>query len=93
MKTKEELAEIKEAAQSRDETAQLSDNELLQVTGGTEPQTGGIVDTCMHILHQMGLHPPEDLVRSLIDEGGSKLRNWALQQSHGNRMAYLLPVF
>ena len=75
--------------------AELTDNELTQVSGGgqTPENSGGIVGTCMEILKRMGLCPAEEYVRSMIEAGGSTLRDWALNKSGGNKMANLIPVF
>ena len=97
MKTVEELNALKEEVENLNKKlAELTDEELEQVTGGKQMpanSTGGIVSTCMGILALMGLYPTEEYVRSMIEDGGSILRNWALSQSGGNKMANLIPIF
>lgn len=94
MKTTEELNALKiEVATGK--FHELTDEDLMQVSGGGQvpENSDGIVGTCMAILKQMGLYPTEEEVRSLIEAGGSKLRDWALMRSGRNKMAYLIPVF
>ena len=96
MKTKEELNALKEEVETLNKKlAELTEEELAQVSGGgqTPENSGGIVGTCMEILKRMGLCPAEEYVRSMIEAGGSTLRDWALNKSGGNKMANLIPVF
>lgn len=96
MKTKEELNALKNEVEAlNDKLSTLTEEELTQVSGGGQApeNSDGIVGTCMAILKQMGLYPTEEEVRSLIEAGGSKLRDWALMRSGRNKMAYLIPVF
>ena len=96
MKTKEELNALKNEVEAlNDKFSTLTEEELTQVSGGgqTPENSGGIVGTCMEILKRMGLCPAEEYVRSMIEAGGSTLRDWALNKSGGNKMANLIPVF
>ena len=95
MKTKEELNALKEVETLNNELKELIDEELVQVSGGgqTPENIDGIVGICMEILKRMGLCPTEEYVRSMIEAGGSTLRDWALNKSGGNKMANLIPVF
>ena len=96
MKTKEELNALKNEVEAlNDKLSTLTEEELTQVSGGgqTPENSGGIVGTCMEILKRMGLCPAEEYVRSMIEAGGSTLRDWALNKSGGNKMANLIPVF
>ena len=94
MKTTEELNALKIEVDTG-KFHELTDEDLMQVPGGGQAleNSDGIVGTCMAILKQMGLYPTEEEVRSLIEAGGSKLRDWALMRSGRNKMAYLIPVF
>lgn len=96
MKTKEELNALKNEVDAlNDKLSTLTEEELTRVSGGgqTPENSGGIVGTCMEILKRMGLFPAEEYVRSMIEAGGSTLRDWALNKSGGNKMANLIPVF
>lgn len=96
MKTQEELNALKNEVEAlNDKLSTLTEEELTQVSGGgqTPENSGGIVGTCMEILKRMGLCPAEEYVRSMIEAGGSTLRDWALNKSGGNKMANLIPVF
>lgn len=96
MKTKEELNALKEEIEILNKKLhELTDEELAQVSGGGQvpENSDGIVGTCMEILKRMGLFPAEEYVRSMIEAGGSTLRDWALNKSGGNKMANLIPVF
>ena len=96
MKTKEELNALKNEVEAlNDKLSTLTEEELTQVSGGgqTPENSGGIVGACMEILKRMGLCPAEEDVRSMIEAGGSTLRDWALNKSGGNKMANLIPVF
>ena len=96
MKTKEELNALKNEVEAlNDKLSTLTEEELTQVSGGgqTPENSGGIVGACMEILKRMGLCPAEEYVRSMIEAGGSTLRDWALNKSGGNKMANLIPVF
>ena len=94
MKTTEELNALKIEVDTG-KFHELTDEDLMRVSGGGQvpENSDGIVGTCMAILKQMGLYPTEEEVRSLIEAGGSKLRDWALMRSGRNKMAYLIPVF
>ena len=94
MKTTEELNALKiEVATGK--FHELTDDDLMRVSGGGQvpENSDGIVGTCMEILKRMGLCPAEEYVRSMIEAGGSTLRDWALNKSGGNKMANLIPVF
>ena len=94
MKTTEELNALKiEVATGK--FHELTDDDLMRVSGGGQvpENSDGIVGTCMEILKRMGLFPAEEYVRSMIEAGGSTLRDWALNKSGGNKMANLIPVF
>ena len=96
MKTAEELTALKnEVEVLNQKLSALTEEELTQVSGGgqTPENSGGIVGACMEILKRMGLCPAEEYVRSMIEAGGSTLRDWALNKSGGNKMANLIPVF
>lgn len=96
MKTKDELNAIREEIEVPNKNpADLTEEELTQVSGGgqTPENSGGIVGACMEILKRMGLCPAEEYVRSMIEAGGSTLRDWALNKSGGNKMVNLIPVF
>ena len=97
MKTKEELNAIKKDIETlNNKLSELSDEELLQVSGGintpADSNSNDFVKYCLLILNQMGLYPSEEDVRFLISQGGSALRHWALKQTNGNKMANLLPI-
>ena len=94
MKTTEELNALKVEVDTG-KFHELTDEDLMQVPGGGQAleNSDGIVGTCMEILKRMGLCPAEEYVRSMIEAGGSTLRDWALNKSGGNKMANLIPVF
>lgn len=94
MKMSEEWYAIKEEAENLNKKiAELSEDEVEQVSGSGQTQTDidGYVRIAMNILGMMKLYPSEDYVRFLIEEGGNNLRDWALDNSDGDPKAYSLP--
>lgn len=65
---------------------EIPERELAAVSGGQMD-----VDTCLFLLHRIGLFPERSLVEELMSAGGLTLRNWALAHSDRNPDCNIIP--